>query len=368
MNDPSSARSLLLVATCHRDHDRAGAAWQRLSREHHRDESATLAWLRAGSEQRLLALLGQRADQLGLGDEMVEACHEATAIAWGLNERIFAEVARVLGAWRSAGIDVLCFKGLGLIGDVYPQHHLRPVGDADLLVRPGDVRPAIDIMERLGWRIPRGLRFQYRRGMSTENLGNGTGVSIDLHQHPARTMPEERGRLPAAWDGAQPVPDSHPLAATGLGRPAPVQHALILATHHARLANRRVAHVAADLHRMFVMTPELQSEAAGLELARAAQREYLADRIGAALRSLHALLETPIPASARAMAPASEPERRAEQRAADAERRIEAAGDTNPALGRLRDYVAVSAAGLGPMARLHLGLRVITTWAAVRLR
>jgi hypothetical protein len=357
------ARSLLTVAAGHLDHDRAAAAWEQWT-QRHGDSKQALGSIRSGAEERLLPLIGERADLLGLDEIWRAGAAEATAIAWGLNERIFSEVAPVVQAFTDAGIEVLCFKGLGLVGDIYPQHHLRPIGDADLLVRPTDTIAALDIMERLGWRIPRGLRLQYRVGMTTENLGNGTGVSIDLHQHPARMMPESRRRLPAAWDAPEMLADDHPLAATGLKRPTPIEHALILATHHARLANAHIAHVAVDVHRMFHLTPVLQADDSGAALTAAARREYVSRRVGDGLRSLHRLLDTPIPASALEMAPSGDGEERIEQRAAAAEARIA----TEHGRRRLRDHVAATSAGLGIGERLSIALRVLTTWLMVRTR
>jgi hypothetical protein len=58
-------------------------------------------------------------------------------------------------AWQPAGIEVLCFKGLGLLGDTYPTQHLRAIGDADVLIRRERVPDALRIMRRLGWRSGR---------------------------------------------------------------------------------------------------------------------------------------------------------------------------------------------------------------------
>jgi len=146
-------REQLLVACCHPDLECARAAWQRL--QGHGSED-TLGWALSGSEQRLLPLLGERADDLYLDDRWRTAVAEATAISWGLNERLLTEVTPVLDAWRDAGIEVLCLKGLGLLGDVHPALHLRAIGDADLLVRPDRVPDALRIMRRLGWRVRAG--------------------------------------------------------------------------------------------------------------------------------------------------------------------------------------------------------------------
>jgi hypothetical protein len=360
-------RELLLVACCHPDIERARSAWEQLCGD---GSEAALEWVRSGSEQRLLPLLGERARELGLDGPWRTATAEATAISWGLNERLLAEVAPVVTGWLEAGIEVLCFKGLGLLGDVHPKQHLRAIGDADLLVRPERVPDALRIMRRLGWRVRPGLMLQYRLGLSTANLGNGTGVSIDLHRHPARMMPEPFGRAPAAWDDPEPLPAAHPLSGSGLRRPGPVEHALILATHIARPENAHVTHAAVDLHLMFCRTPELQTVDAGRLLTDAAQREHVAQRVGHVLRTLHQLLATPIPDSALTMRPRDDRHARIEEVAAAAG--LRAAERRTSGVLRIRDMTMSRSAGLGRTDRARLALDVVAGWliakAAMRLR
>jgi len=360
-------RELLLVACCHADLERARAAWEQLCRD---GSEAALDWVQSGSEQRLLPLLGERAGVLGLDERWRTATAEATAISWGLNERLLTEVAPVIDAWHEAGIEVLCFKGLGLLGDIYPAQHLRAIGDADLLVRPDRVPDALRIMRRLGWRVRPGLTLQYRLGHTTANLGNGTGVSIDLHRHPARMMPDPPGRVPAAWDDPEPLPASHPLAGSGLMRPSAIEHALIMATHHARPANAYITHAAVDLHRMLSRTPRLQTEDAGDRLAAAAQREHVAQRVGDVLRTLHGLLATPIPDTALTMRPRDDRHARIEEWAAAADLRV--VDRRTGGLLRIRDMVRTRSAGLGRVDRARIALDVVAGWiiakTAMRLR
>jgi len=360
-------RELLLVACCHLDLERARTAWEQLCRD---GSETALDWIRTGSEQRLLPLLGARADVLDLDDRWRTATAETTAISWGLNERLLTEVAPVVTAWHEAGIEVLCFKGLGLLGDTYPTQHLRAIGDADVLIRRDRVPDALRIMRRLGWRVRPGLTLQYRLGLTTANLGNGTGVSIDLHQHPARMMPDPPGRVPAAWDDPEPLPAAHPLAGSGLMRPSVIEHALIMATHTARPANAYVTHATVDLHLMLCRTPRLQTDAAGRQLTAAAQREHVTQRVGDVLRSLHRLLATPIPDSALVMRPSDDRHARIEEVAAAADLRV--VERTTSGLLRIRDMVRTRSAGLGRGDRARIALDVVAGWiiakAAMRLR
>jgi hypothetical protein len=355
-------RELLLVACCHRDLEQARSAWEQLCGA---GSEAALEWIRSGSEQRLLPLLGERADELDLDDRWRTATAEAIAISWGLNGRLLVEVEPVLTAWHEAGIAVLCFKGLGLLGDVYPAQHLRAIGDADVLVRPERIPEALAIMRRFGWRARSSLQLQYRLGLSTANLGNGTGVSIDLHRHPARMMPEPLGRSPAAWDDPERLPGPHPLSGSGLRRPSAVEHALIVATHLARPANASITHAAVDLHRMFSRIAELQTEEAGRLLAAAAQREHVAQRVGHVLRSLHRLLSTPIPDTALAMQPRDDRHAHIEEVAAAADLRV-TERRTRGAL-RILDMTRSRSAGLGPADRSRIALEVVVSWVVAKV-
>jgi hypothetical protein len=355
-------RELLLVACCHLDLERARAAWEQLCG---RASEALLERIQSGSEQRLLPLLGERAGELDLDDRWRTATVEAAAIAWGLNERLLAAVEPVVTAWHEAGIEVLCFKGLGLLGDVYPTHHLRAIGDADVLVRPDRIPEALAIMRRLGWRARPSLQLQYRLGLSTANLGNGSGVSIDLHRHPARMMPEPLGRSPAAWDYPEPLPGPHPLAGSGLERPSAVEHALIVATHLARPANAHITHAAVDLHLMFCRIPRLQTDDAGHRLTAAAQREHVAQRVGHALRSLHRLLSTPIAATALMMQPRDDRHAHLEEVAAAADLRV-VERRTRGAL-RVRDMTRSRSAGLGRADRSRIALEVVVSWVVAKV-
>ena len=60
-----------------------------------------------------------------------------------------AETARVIEALAAAGVPVLVFKGTALAYTCYPEPHLRPRLDTDLLIRTQDASRALDVFEQL---------------------------------------------------------------------------------------------------------------------------------------------------------------------------------------------------------------------------
>ncbi len=64
------------------------------------------------------------------------------------------QLAGVVAALRSAGIEPLLLKGYALADLVYPDPVTRPSHDLDLLVRPDQVTPACQALARIGCTLP----------------------------------------------------------------------------------------------------------------------------------------------------------------------------------------------------------------------
>ncbi|HWS14839.1 MAG TPA: nucleotidyltransferase family protein, partial [Candidatus Methylomirabilis sp.] len=69
----------------------------------------------------------------------------------GRNMRLYHEQAKVLGRLRQDGIPVIALKGLHLAEAVYGNIALRPMGDADLLVKPTDLSRVQDLLVEHGY-------------------------------------------------------------------------------------------------------------------------------------------------------------------------------------------------------------------------
>jgi len=65
--------------------------------------------------------------------------------------RAYVELAGVLNALGAAGVRAALLKGVALARFTYGDPAMRPFGDLDLLIRPGDERAAVDALQRQGY-------------------------------------------------------------------------------------------------------------------------------------------------------------------------------------------------------------------------
>ena len=100
---------------------------------------------------------------------------------------------RTVGGWRWAvrlreqGIESVCMKGLAAAAALYPDPDLRAMADADLLVRPEDVRPALNFLLSQGFAVgqePTRHPWGMIGDASAEPLVSPEGSNLDLHRYP----------------------------------------------------------------------------------------------------------------------------------------------------------------------------------------
>lgn len=82
-----------------------------------------------------------------------EALLEAYSRVSRLNQSLLDKLKRVLAAFQDQSIDVMLLKGTDLIFRVYGAKGLRPMDDADLLVREKDLSAIDRILKDLGYRM-----------------------------------------------------------------------------------------------------------------------------------------------------------------------------------------------------------------------
>jgi hypothetical protein len=103
--------------------------------------------------------------------------------------RADAMIIPVLSAFGAAGIPVIALKGMHLSTQVYDDPSMRPMIDADLLVRPGDLPAAARIVESFGFRqrnAGAGPVYPGRASEEGHHLGAfrpPAGPPIELHHH-----------------------------------------------------------------------------------------------------------------------------------------------------------------------------------------
>ena len=287
------SRVLLLRAAHHADGAVALAAWDTLVRDAG-GPLEVMRWANRGAERRLLPALGARAEELELPAEVVRACRDAHAEAWGLNERLLALVEPGVEALMEAGIPTVALKGLALLGDMVPSHALRPIGDADLLVPRTRALEALAVLADVGWRGPRRHGPWWLAGRHAVNLGTTViGPSIDLHWRPSRSVPHRTWRQPWPSPDLEPVPDRHPFAGSGLLRARPERLLVQIASHGVQADNPTLSHWIADLAAILRANPDLRGE----DVARIAAEDRLSLEVQAALRVTAEVLgvEPPFP-------------------------------------------------------------------------
>jgi hypothetical protein len=296
----------LLQAAFYEDLEVARAAWVTLVREMG-GTPAVIAWARGGAEQRLLPALGRRSEELELPEEAVRACRDATVEAWGLNERLLLLVRPAIERLVAAGIPVVALKGTALIGDVYEQHRLRPLGDVDLLVPRARVRDALRTLAQEGWVDPEPTRWLRTAAMHSVGLGGPIpSASIDLHWRATYATPHRMSRQPWPAQDLEPVPTGHPLADTGLQRPRAARLLVMLTVHGTNQWGNPSAHWIGDAAALLRMHPEVD----GAEVGRIAAEDGLSLQVREGLRLVHDVLGVALPFSPRALDP---PTRRAER-------------------------------------------------------
>jgi len=97
------------------------------------------------------------------------------------NSTVLATARRTLARFQDAGIDVLVFKGIALALKYHDSSATRPIGDIDVLVRPGDVERADKLLFELGWKYLPGYEPAIKRSLHAQSYVNSQRVGFDLH-------------------------------------------------------------------------------------------------------------------------------------------------------------------------------------------
>lgn len=199
--EPTTRQELLLKAAVLHD-QRAIDAWT--------------AWTSAGGEGQiedgsppLLPILYRNLSDLGVrGDPRLEPARLSYQMTWLTNQKLLRSLSSLLRSFRAAGIEVMLLKGVALALLYYRDVGLRSLGDVDLLVHPGDVQQAIDLLAETGWHptghVPRTLTETYLGARRAIHFGSREIEKLDLHWHVMMECCRPRGDE-AFWTGAIPT-------------------------------------------------------------------------------------------------------------------------------------------------------------------
>lgn len=170
------------------------------------------------------------------------------------------QTAEIAGALEAEGIDTLVLKGPVLASWLYPGE-VRPYGDSDLMVAPGDWDRAVALLERLGFSDHLGPMAHPRMESYASTAFLRGDQNIDLHC----ALHGLHGELQPVWEDLWAGAQRQAIGGAELwvpGRPALLLHVGLHAAHHAE------GKALEDLRRALAAAPEEQWRQA-LALARA---------------------------------------------------------------------------------------------------
>ena len=169
---------------------------------------------------------------------VITALHQSSAARALEAELLNRELRRVLAAAQDAGVSVVTIKGAAIAHTHYPQPHLRPRGDSDIVILPRDRDALFHVLRTCGYTPSSAVDGDLvtRQGQWQLPLGRGLIHTLDVHWEIFN---------PHAFAGVLSVEEvldrSVSLPELGRSARAPhVVHALLLACAH------RVAHHAGD--------------------------------------------------------------------------------------------------------------------------
>lgn len=156
-----------------------------------------------GSE-RLFPLLYHNLITHGIKDPLIDNLKTFYLRTWRRNQLLFYRTATLLELFHTAGIQTMVLKGVALTVLYYKNISLRPMGDADILVRVDKALEAIGLLKKLGW-TPDSESLENLISVShAVEFKNVSGQAVDLHWH----VLHESRRADADdnfWEKAVPV-------------------------------------------------------------------------------------------------------------------------------------------------------------------
>ncbi len=171
---PTNKQLLLLRAALFKG-DIGLKSWQKWKEE-------DLDLIDAGS-LRLIPLLYQNLLNHNVKDPILSRYKGVYRHYWARNRLLIASIIPIIQALNKEGIEVLIFKGLGLILSLELDAALRPMDDIDILIKPEDFSKALSIIKKLGWKPKDGIDYKLHEFTNEVSFRNDKGKFIDVHLH-----------------------------------------------------------------------------------------------------------------------------------------------------------------------------------------
>jgi len=159
------------------------------------------------------------------------------------NERMFRACVPAVRALAEAGIAVVLLKGTAIALRHYDDIGLRPMGDIDVLVRPGDAERAVAVLTGQGLQPKTPLSPRRISLVHAEDFSDAAGRHIDLHW---RLYPQRPGDTAGLFERARSL-DFYGVSAFALSPADELLHVLVHGLHWSPEATLRWASDAAAI-------------------------------------------------------------------------------------------------------------------------
>ena len=137
-------------------------------------------------EHRLLTAISDRFGRKLSGHAAYPRLVGLQKILWTKSRMAMREAEPALRAMVDAGVNVMLIKGASRVAVDASAQRGRVAHDIDILVRPGDMTVAFDVLRDSAWQIASGVSPQYLRtrldSVRSMNFFKGSFGDIDLHQ------------------------------------------------------------------------------------------------------------------------------------------------------------------------------------------
>lgn len=134
--------------------------------------------------QRLLPLLYHNLFNQGVQSPLMERYKGIYRRYWLSNQFLFNQARPVFDALHKADIEILLFKGAGIVVGYDLSYALRPMDDIDFLVSKEDAQIAINTIRKLGWKPKFEYATNYDINCHEVKYHDDKNNVIDLHWHP----------------------------------------------------------------------------------------------------------------------------------------------------------------------------------------
>ena len=128
----------------------------------------------------------------------------------GRNARLLHEVGEILRALQARSIPVIPLKGACFAETIYDNIGLRQMADVDLLVRPGDLPKALEVLGALGYAAahPVGIETARQTAQHMPPMFKRGEMPLELHWTivgPLYALPFDDNDLEQVWGRATPI-------------------------------------------------------------------------------------------------------------------------------------------------------------------